>query len=71
MEIANLFHIFKCGLAVIFISVGLFNKKFKPNSWTSKLMWGTDDDARIPRSIAGPVFVVFGLVMLYREFAGK
>jgi hypothetical protein len=67
----KVWHFFKCAVALLFIAVGFFNKDFTPNSWTSKLFWEADEDARIPRSIAGPVFVVFGLVLLYRELMAK
>jgi hypothetical protein len=63
--------IFKCVVGLVCLIVGLFNKEFKPNSWTSRFICGTGDDARTPRWIAGPVFVAFGLLMLYRGLTGR
>lgn len=63
--------IFKCVAGIVCIVVGLFNRDFKPNGWTSRLIWGTDENARTPRWIAGPVFVGIGLLIVYRALTGK
>jgi len=40
-------------LGLIAIASGLFSKEFKPIGWTTWLIWGRDENARIPRWIAG------------------
>jgi hypothetical protein len=44
---------------------------FKPIGWTSELMWGNDENARIPLWVAGPVYVVLGLLTLYWWLTGN
>jgi hypothetical protein len=53
------------------IALGIFNREFKPIGWTTWLVWGTGDDARIPRWIAGPFYVLLGVFALYMGFSGK
>jgi len=58
-----------CGTACILL--GLFNTEFTPIGWTTKLVWGTGKDARIPRWIAAPFYIAVGLFALYLGFTGK
>lgn len=39
--------------------------------WTTSLLWGNDDDARIPRWVAGPFYVLLGALLLYWGVTGK
>jgi hypothetical protein len=50
---------------------GLFSKEFKPIGWTTALIWGNDEKARIPRWVAGPFYVVLGIIVLYWALTGK
>lgn len=61
----------KCFLGLACISMGLFQSEFRPLGWTTNLIWGNDDNARIPRWIAGPFYFLLGALMLYWGIAGK
>jgi hypothetical protein len=60
-----------CASGVACIGMGLFKKEFKPLGWTTALVWGNDKNARIPRWIAGPFYVVLGAVMVYLSLTRK
>ena len=53
------------------VAFGLFNKEFTPIGLTTLLIWGKDKNARIPRLVAGPFYVVLGLLMIYISLTGK
>jgi hypothetical protein len=61
----------KCLLGAACLAMGLFKKEFIPLGWTTGLIWGNDKNARIPRSVAGPFYVVLGALMLYWGMSGK
>ena len=58
-------------LGVFSILFGIFSKEFKPMGWTSWLIWGTGENARIPRWIAGLFYVVLGLLLFFIGLTGK
>jgi hypothetical protein len=58
-------------LGLIAIAGGLFSKEFKPIGWTTWLSWGRDENARIPRWVAGSFYCVLGLFLLYVGITGK
>jgi len=53
------------------IGMGLFNKEFTPVGWTTMLIWGRGEKARIPRWIAGAFYGGLGLVLLYIGVTGR
>jgi len=57
--------------ALVCVTSGLFSKEFKPIGWTTRLIWGKDENTRIPRWVAGPFYVVGGLLLLYFGLTGK
>lgn len=58
-------------LGLFVIGMGLFSTEFEPMGWTTRLIWGRGENARIPRWIAGTFYVVLGLVLLYAGVAGR
>ena len=56
------------GLCVFF---GLTEKEFKPLGWTTELIWGKGERAKIPRWVAGPFYVILGTLMIYWGLTGK
>ncbi len=67
----TLWRIAKVVCAVVCILSGMFSKEFKPIGWTTALIWGKDENARIPRWVAGPFYVVLGIIVLYWALTGK
>jgi hypothetical protein len=61
----------KLVLGIICILGGLFSKEFKPIGWTTALIWGRDENARIPLWVAGPFYVVLGSLVIYWAVTGK
>jgi hypothetical protein len=61
----------KLVLGITCILEGLFSKEFKPIGWTTALIWGKDENARIPRWVAGPFYVVLGSLVIYWAVTGK
>jgi hypothetical protein len=53
------------------IGMGLFSKEFTPSGWTTMLIWGRDETARIPRWIAGSFYFVLGVLLLYNGIERK
>ena len=53
------------------ILMGLLAKEFTPIGWTTKLIWGGEKCARIPRWIAGSFYVVLGFFSVYLGLTGK
>jgi hypothetical protein len=53
------------------IGMGLLNKKFTPVGWTTMLIWGRGENARIPRWLAGSFYFALGLLLLYIGITGK
>jgi hypothetical protein len=53
------------------IGLSLFNKEFTPVGWTTMLIWGRGESARIPRWIAGSFYFVLGAFLLYAGITGK
>jgi len=53
------------------IGMGLFNRKFTPSGWTTMLIWGRGEDARIPRWIAGSFYFALGALLLYNGITRK
>jgi hypothetical protein len=51
--------------------MGLLAREFAPIGWTTKLIWGGEKDARIPRWIAGSFYVVLGVFSVYLGLTGK
>jgi len=58
-------------LGLIAIAGGLFSREFKPIGWTTWLIWGRDENARIPRWIAGSFYFLLGAFLLYIGIKGK
>ena len=58
-------------LGLVGIAAGIFNKEFKPMGWTTRLTWGHDENAHIPRWIAGVFYVGLGLVLLFMGITGN
>jgi len=56
---------------LICVGGGVFSKEFKPIGWTTALIWGRDENARIPRWIGGPFYVALGLLALYWGITNK
>lgn len=67
----DLWRVLKIILGLICIGSGLFSKEFQPIGWTTSLIWGRDENARIPRWVAGPFYVCLGLLVLYWGIANK
>jgi hypothetical protein len=63
--------VLKIAGGLICIGGGLFSKEFKPIGWTTALIWGRDENARILRWIAEPFYVALGLLMLYWGITNK
>ena len=53
------------------IGMGLFSKEFTPIGWTTMLIWGRDETARIPRWLAGSFYFVLGVLLLYNGIERK
>ncbi len=53
------------------LALGILVKEFKPVGWTTRLVWGKNENARIPRWIASSFYVVAGAFFLYLGFTGK
>ena len=53
------------------IGTGLLDKEFRPIGWTTMLIWGRGENARIPRWIAGSFYFALGALLLYIGIAGK
>jgi hypothetical protein len=53
------------------IGMGLFNKEFTPVGWTTMLLWGRGEKARIPRWIAGSFYFVLDALLLYNGVTRK
>ena len=51
-------------LRLFVIRAGLFSTEFEPMGWRTRLIWGSGENARIPRWIAGTFYVVLRLVPL-------
>lgn len=58
-------------MGLFLIGMGLFNKEFTPLGWSTMLIWGHNDNARIPRWIAGPFYFLLGALLLYAGITGK
>lgn len=58
-------------MGLICIAMGVFTPEFKPIGWTTWLIWGTGENARIPRWIAGTLYVLLGSFILYLGITGK
>ncbi len=56
------------GIALLLM--GVFKKEFTPAGITTMLIWGSDKDARIPRWVARPFYVLLGLLLLYLAITG-
>ena len=57
------------GIAVILL--GLLTKQFTPMGISTMLIWGSDKDARIPRWLAAPLYVLLGLLLIYFGMKGN
>jgi hypothetical protein len=53
------------------IGMGLLNREFIPVGWTTMLIWGRGEKARIPRWIAGSFYFVLGALLLFVGITGK
>jgi uncharacterized protein YjeT (DUF2065 family) len=62
---------FEIVLGLVAIAEGILSKEFKPMGWTTRLTWGHDENARIPRWIAGLFYVGLGLLLLYMGITGQ
>lgn len=69
MAAVNAWKIVKIAVGVLCIVGGLFQKEFKPIGWTTALIWGRDENAKIPRWVAGPFYVVLGALAIYWALA--
>jgi hypothetical protein len=53
------------GAGIIGILTSLLVKDFRPSGWTTHLMWGGGEDARIPRWVAASFYFILGVVLIY------
>jgi hypothetical protein len=53
------------------IGMGLFNQEFTPVGWTTMLIRGRGEKARIQRWIAGSFYFALGAFLLYDGITGK
>jgi hypothetical protein len=60
-----------CVGGVVCIGMGIFQREFRPMGWTTILVWGNDENARIPRWIARPFYVLLGALMVYLSLKRK
>ena len=58
-------------MGLVCVGMGLFNKEFTPSGWTTMLIWGRSENARIPRWIAGSFYFVLGALLLYAGITGR
>jgi len=58
-------------MGLFLIGMGFFNREFTPTGWTTMLIWGRDENARIPRWIAGSFYFGLGVLLLYAGITGK
>jgi hypothetical protein len=59
-------HKIRIGIGIVAVIMGLFVEDIKPSGWTTRLIWGSGQDARIPRWVAGPFYFLIGVILLYR-----
>jgi hypothetical protein len=53
------------------LALGILIREFKPAGWTTRLVWGKSEDARIPSWIGSSFYVLAGVFFLYLGFTGK
>ena len=53
-------------LGILLILVALFAKEFTPMGWTTHLIWGGGENARIPRWLAASFYFILGVLLVYR-----
>jgi len=53
------------GLGIVGILTGIFVKEFKPSGWTTHLIWGGGENARIPRWVAASFYIILGTLLIY------
>lgn len=61
----DIWHILKIAAGISGILVGIFVKEFRPIGWTTRLIWGGSENARIPRPIAAAFYLILGIVVLF------
>jgi hypothetical protein len=49
----------------IVVLLGLLKKEFTPLGLSTMFVWGDHKDARIPRWIAAPFYILVGLFLIY------
>ncbi len=59
-------HITKIALGILAVLMSLFVMEFRPTGWTTQLIWGDREGARIPRWLAALFYFIIGVVLLYR-----
>jgi len=64
----DLRHKIDIGLGLLAICTSLFVKEFRPSGWTTHLIWGGGEDARIPRPLAAGFYFMLGIILLYWGF---
>jgi hypothetical protein len=57
-------------MGLLVVGLGLFTKEFTPIDWTTVLIWGRGQNARIPE-IAGPFYVLLRAFLHYIGITGK
>ena len=58
-------HVAEISLGVLALAMSLFAKEFIPSGWTTRLIWGRGDDARIPRPLGATFYFIVGVALLY------
>lgn len=53
------------------LALGISVKEFRPAGWTTRLVWGKSENARIPKWLASSFYVGAGFFFLYLGFTGK
>jgi hypothetical protein len=61
----TLWEVIRCLLGGVCVTTGLSNKKFTPLGWPTSMIWGSGENARIPRWVAGPFYVLLGSFLIY------
>ena len=62
---ADFRHCADIALGVMGVLIGIFSKEFRPSGWTTALMFGKGEKARIPRAAAALFYMLVGLALLY------
>jgi hypothetical protein len=58
-------HKIDIGLGVAAIAMSLFAKEFVPSGWTTHLIWGRGENARIPKLVGRAFYFILGALLIY------